>query len=74
MVGTATLTTRDRMEVLRSAVAEIQKLEVYVGIPEAGSDRKDASEVSNAELAYMHTHGLRRLAMTEDMQGDIDQG
>lgn len=74
MVGTATFTTRDRMDILRNAVAEIQKLEVYVGIPEAGSARKDASEVSNAELAYMHTHGVRQLAMINDMQGDIENG
>lgn len=74
MVGTATLTTRDKMDVLRNAVKEIQKLEVYVGIPEAGSERKDSSEVSNAELVYMHTHGVRQLAMINEMQGDMDSG
>jgi hypothetical protein len=62
------------MDVMRKAVTELQKLEVYVGIPEASSARKDSSELSNAELAYMHTHGVRRLAMIEDMKFDIDHG
>jgi len=74
MVGTATLTTRDKMDVMHKAVAELQKLEVYVGIPEASSARKDSSELSNAELAYMHTHGVRRPAMINEMQGDIESG
>jgi len=74
MVGTATLTTRDKMDVIRKAVAEIQKLEVYVGIPEASSARKDSSELSNAELVYAHTHGIRRRSMINEMQGDIENG
>jgi hypothetical protein len=74
VAGTVSLTTRDRMDILRNAIAEIQKLEVYVGITEDNSPRKDNSEVSNAELAYMHTHGVRRGSMINDMQGDIDNG
>jgi hypothetical protein len=74
MVGTVTLTTRDKMDVLRKAVAEIQKLEVYVGIPEDGSTRKDGSEINNAELAYMQTHGVRSVSMISEMQGSIASG
>jgi hypothetical protein len=74
VAGTASLTTRDRMDILRNAITEIQKLQVYVGIPEEGSERKDSSEVSNAELAYMHTHGVRKQSMINDMQGSIDSG
>jgi len=74
MVGTAIITVRDKMDVLRNAINVIQKLEVYVGIPEENNERKDASEITNSELAYMHTHGVRRLAMINEMQGDIESG
>lgn len=74
VTGTVSLTTRDRMEALRNVVTGMQKLKVYVGIPEDGSTRKDSSEVSNAELAYMHTHGVRQQSMIDDMQGSLDSG
>lgn len=54
-------------------MADIGTLEVYVGIPEEEASRKD-EEINNAELAYIHTHGVRTKSMREDMQPDLDSG
>jgi hypothetical protein len=37
-------------------IADLAKLQVYVGIPEAASSRPK-EKVTNAELLYIHTHG-----------------
>lgn len=37
--------------------SDLQKLKVYVGIPENTSQRPKNAKVSNAELCYIHTHG-----------------
>lgn len=42
------------------ALAELVRKDVLVGIPQAESSRKDATEPNNAELAYIHTNGSPR--------------
>lgn len=54
-------------------MADISNLEVYVGIPEERASRGDEM-INNAELAYIHTHGVRQKAMREEMQPAIDAG
>jgi len=43
---------QDRMTVLQDTLDHIEKLQVYVGIPEANAPREDDEEVTNAQLAY----------------------
>ena len=66
-----------------SALEKAQKfweeMDVLVGIPEDKSARKkdkngQPGKITNVQLAYIHTHGVRRTAMRREMQPDIDKG
>lgn len=62
---------------LGPAVAHLQALarrEVYVGIPAEESTRENGGEINNAELLYIHTHGVRRREMREEMDKNIAKG
>lgn len=50
----------------------LQKL--YVGIPQEKSSRGKGDPINNASLLYIHTHGIRRKSMREEMQKQLDQG
>ena len=43
------------------AMVDLTKLKVYVGIPESAAARK-GGEITNAQLAYLHTHGVRAIS------------
>ena len=43
---------------LLSAIKDLAKMQVYVGIPEKNASRKGAG-ITNAALAFIHTHGVR---------------
>lgn len=73
MSGTVELKAIDRTGALKKIVDNIRKMAVYVGIPEENGSRKGET-VTNAELAFIHTHGTRRKAMREEMQGEMDKG
>ncbi len=49
----------------------LQKL--YVGIPQEKSSR-GGEPINNASLLYIHTHGIRRKSMREEMQTQMNQG
>ncbi len=51
----------------------LQKRQIQVGIPQQTSSRKSEG-INNAELLYIHTHGIRRKAMREEMQEGMDRG
>lgn len=51
----------------------LQKRQIQVGIPQKTSSRKSEG-INNAELLYIHTHGIRRKAMREEMQEGMDRG
>lgn len=51
----------------------LQKKQIQVGIPQQTSSRKSEG-INNAELLYIHTHGIRRKAMREEMQEGMDRG
>lgn len=57
---------------IQEAVKAIRDLNVLVGIPQDKSSRPGT--ISNAELAYIHTHGARTKAMTKDMDKDMAKG
>jgi hypothetical protein len=44
-------------DALKAKLAQIAKSEVYVGVPEDETERKKTTEVTNAGLLYIHTHG-----------------
>lgn len=45
------------MKNLRKQLQAIARKRVLVGVPEDNSDRKNNDEMTNAGLAYLHTHG-----------------
>lgn len=51
------------LEILKKQLEELKRQQVYVGIPEEKSSRKESGEITNAELMYIHTHGspLRKI-------------
>lgn len=58
---------------LFSRLRGLQKRHIYVGIPQATNSRK-GGEIGNAELLYIHTHGIRRRPMIEEMNQDMARG
>jgi hypothetical protein len=62
------------------AKAMIQRLEmlssqkVCVGIPASTSSRGDNNKIGNADLAYIHTHGVRLKNVRVEMQKEINKG
>jgi hypothetical protein len=71
MTGTAKATSQGDPNILKKIIADLARLEVYVGIPEEQSSRS-GEEITNAELAYIHTHGVREHSMREEMQPNIE--
>lgn len=54
-------------------VEALTKKRVLVGIPQAAASR-GGDGVNNAELLYVHTHGVRAPLMREKMQANLDAG
>lgn len=69
------VTQVDRFQDIQRSLAELAKKDVLVGIPqEKGSREGNNDNINNAELAYIHTHGIRKREMRQEMQPDIDNG
>ena len=73
MVNCTVDTIFDGVPELLEALRELQSNEVMVGIPEAKSSRKKEI-IRNSELLYIHTHGIRRKSMRQEMQETMDNG
>lgn len=74
--GMVTVASKGDPNILKKIMADIGKLDVYVGIPEEEASRKgdNNEEINNAELAYIHTHGVRAKSMREEMQPEMNAG
>lgn len=59
--------------VMLGKVEALTKKRVLVGIPQAAASR-GGDGVNNAELLYVHTHGVRAPLMREKMQANLDAG
>lgn len=72
----AAVTRQSNMAAFKTRMREIAKTRVLVGIPQANSLRSadGGGGITNAELLYIHTHGVRQKSMREDMKSDMDQG
>lgn len=75
--GTANVTSKGDPNILKKIMADIGNMEVYVGIPEEAASREGENKnegINNAELAYIHTHGVRAKSMREEMQPNMNKG
>lgn len=76
VTGTATVTKSGKgFAAMLGNLQALTKKEVLVGIPQEEANRPgDGDMVNNAELLYLHTHGVRTPAMRAEMQKNIDTG
>lgn len=68
-----TLTKKDKLDEFKKRMKSLGRIRVLVGIPQEETAR-DGEPVTNAELLYIHTHGVRQPAMKAEMQQNIDKG
>lgn len=74
MVMTASVQKRSNLADLKKRIHEVAKINVLVGIPQEKDSREEGGSIGNAELLYIHTHGIRKRAMREEMKSDMDEG
>lgn len=60
--------SNDKEKDFLKGLNELSKVDVLVGVPEDTSSRP--GKINNAELVYIHTHGIRTRAMRQEM-GEI---
>lgn len=72
-VKTSHKTANGGLQGLMDRVQVLSNNKLYVGIPQEKTSRGD-EPINNASLLYIHTHGIRRKSMREEMQGYMDQG
>ncbi|SFE43570.1 hypothetical protein SAMN04487969_102504 [Paenibacillus algorifonticola] len=65
-------TTADNTGDLKKILDGLADVQVYVGVPEGGGDH--GGGISNAELLYIQSHGVRSKSMREEMNPDIESG
>ena len=60
---------------MTKALEKLSRKQALVGVPEETSTRpEDGDKINNAELLYILSHGVRKRAMREEMQKNIDSG
>ncbi|MEK8128667.1 hypothetical protein WMW72_12190 [Paenibacillus filicis] len=47
---------------------------MFVGIPEGPDDARPDQDITNAELLYVHTHGVREKEMRDEMNPKVESG
>lgn len=58
---------KSNLKMLQKAIDSIKSTRVYVGIPAKNASRDEDNEINNAELLYIHTHGIRKKSMRQEM-------
>lgn len=66
-------TITDYMPELGDLLEDLKQSDVLVGIPERRGSR-EGEALTNAELLFIHTHGIRKKAMREEMQEAMNTG
>lgn len=64
----------DKTKNIQKALNALKNMDVLVGVPEENSSDRETGDITNAELAYIHTHGIRRRPMIDEMDKEMDQG
>lgn len=62
---------QDNMRAVADLVRKLGRKEVYVGIPEQQTARQHG-KITNAQLAYIHSHGIRDKQMRQVMANMMD--
>lgn len=65
----------DKTNEIKKIIDDLANKQVYVGIPEGESSQRGQGEpISNAELLYAHTHGIRQKVMRDEMNPRVESG
>ncbi|MFP3391012.1 hypothetical protein [Brevibacillus sp. SIMBA_040] len=65
----------DKTNEIKKIIDDLANRQVYVGIPEGESSQRGQGEpISNAELLYAHTHGIRQKVMRDEMNPRVESG
>jgi hypothetical protein len=71
----------DKTVKMLQSLEQLVNLDVLVGIPEEtaergkeGGEKDESGGITNAQLAYIHTHGVRSASMRAEMQEEINKG
>lgn len=68
----STSITTDRVKDIEKSLRELSSLDVLVGVPQENSSHK--GHITNPELAFIHTHGVRSKAMRQEMGKNMEMG
>lgn len=72
-INTSHRTANGGLQGLMDRVQALNRVnKLYVGIPQEKTSRGD-EPINNASLLYIHTHGVRRRSMREEMQGYMNR-
>jgi len=63
--------TKDLTSDIVNSLKDLAKKTVCVGVPSEEDTQRD--NISNAELMYIHTNGIRNKSMIKEMQHDVDK-
>lgn len=63
----------DNMGKFKNDLLRITGSDVLVGVPEEEGSR-EGETITNAELAYIHTHGIRQSSMRSEMNPSVESG
>jgi len=68
-------TGMDRTNEVKKSLEALARKQVLIGIPD-GSDRPEekGQPITNAQLLYAHTHGIRQKSMREEMNPKVESG
>ncbi|KON09689.1 hypothetical protein HYH70_17965 [Clostridium botulinum] len=64
--------TNDLTKDIKKSLEDLAKKTVCIGVPD--STEHSDGKITNAELLYIHTHGVRDTTMRRKMQHDLDSG
>jgi hypothetical protein len=67
----ANVQVKDMTRKIKDSLAALSKMDVLVGVPEEKSSREGS--ITNAELVFIHTHGVRQGSMIEEMQPTVNR-
>jgi len=65
----------DKTNEIKKLLDGLARKQVYVGIPEGGERVEEPGQaITNAQLLYVHTHGVRQKAMRDEMNPKVESG
>jgi hypothetical protein len=73
-VTASVVTMQDNTAELIRALEYLRDHEVFVGVPEKNLNRGEDETISNAQLLYIHTHGIRKFRMRRRMDEFMAKG